>query len=109
MFETSENKDMLKGWVYVSWEKRNISQRICSCICVYEAEIYQRGEKSHDLIQARCQRLERKTLGGFSKTHRIGQLDANCETQRLVLIHSSCLEENVSLSKFQKAHILRTS
>lgn len=102
-----KTRKCLRGvWV----EREEIFDKEFVLVPVFTKLRYIKGKKkSHDLIQARCQRLERKTLRDFSKTHRIGQLNANCETQRLVLIHSSCLEESLSLSKFQEAHIFRTS
>lgn len=61
-----------------------------------------KGNESHDLTVERCQLPGKKTLKGFSKTQRIGQLNANSETQRLVLIHFACLEESFKPLKIQR-------
>lgn len=89
-----------KGRVWVE-RGENIWQGICSCN-VFASWNISKEIESHDLILERCQLLGKKTLKGFSKIHSIGQSNANCKTQRLILIHFACLEESFKPLKIQR-------
>lgn len=81
--------------------RKNICQGISSCN-VFASWNISKEIESHDLTPEGCELLGKKTLKGFSKTHSIGQLNANCTTQRLILIHFACLEESFKPFKIQR-------
>lgn len=105
-----KNEELCMKWLKAEkcfkgplWVERgeNIWQGICSCN-VFASWNISKEIESHDLILERCQLLGKKTLKGFSKIHSIGQSNANCKTQRLILIHFACLEESFKPLKIQR-------
>ena len=88
-----------RGWVWIGIGK-NIWRGICSRN-VFASLNISKEMGSQDIILERCLLLRNKTPKGFSETHSIGQLNANCKIQRLVLIHFTCLEDSFKLLKIQ--------
>lgn len=88
------------GWMWIEW-RTDIWQGCCSCNVFASLNISKEIESPH-LILERWQWLGKKTLEGFRKTHSIGQLNANCKTHRLTLIHFACLEESLKPLKIQR-------
>lgn len=93
-------KKCFRGWVWIGAGK-NIWQGMCSCDVFASLNISKEME-SHDIILERGHLLRKKTLEGFSKTHSIGQLNANCKIQRWGLIHLACLEDSFKLLEIQR-------